>query len=184
MKNQFSGAVLMGLLVLSPFALQAQNSNQHMDQGASKMMKSADVHFMMKAAQGGMAEVKMGQLAAEKASNPDVKAFGQKMVDDHTKANDQLKSVAQDEGVTLPTSVNGKDQATYDRLSKLSGAEFDKQYAKHMVMDHEEDVKDFKKEADMGKDEKTKSFASQTLPVLQEHLKMAKDMQSKVASGS
>ena len=86
MKNQFSGAVLMGLLVLSPFALQAQNSNQHMDQGASKMMKSADVHFMMKAAQGGMAEVKMGQLAAEKASNPDVKAFGQKMVDDHTKA--------------------------------------------------------------------------------------------------
>ncbi len=184
MKNQFSGAVLMGLLVLSTLALQAQDSNQHMDQGASKMMKSADVRFMMKAAQGGMAEVKMGQLAAEKASNPDVKAFGQKMVDDHTKANEQLKSIAQEEGVTLPTSVNGKDQATYDRLSKLSGAEFDKQYAKHMVVDHEEDVKDFKKEADTGKDEKTKSFASQTLPVLQEHLKMANDMQSKVASGS
>ena len=126
----------------------------------------------------------MGQLATEKASNPDVKAYGQKMIDDHTKANDQLKSIAQEEGVTLPTSPNSKDQAIYDRLSKLSGADFDKQYAKHMVMDHQEDVKDFKKEADTGKDEKTKSFASQTLPVLQDHLKMAQDMQSKVGSGA
>ena len=184
MKHQFSSAFLTGLLVLSPFALQAQDTNQHMDQGASKMMKPADTHFMMKAAQGGMAEVKMGQLAADKASSPDVKAFGQHMVDDHTKANDQLKSVAQAEGVTLPTDVGPKEQATYDKLSKLSGAEFDKQYVKDMVMDHQEDVKEFRKEASTGKDEKVKSFASQTLPVLEEHLSKIKGIQSKMGSGS
>jgi putative membrane protein len=184
MKNQFSGAVLTGLLTLLPLAVQAQSSDQHMDNGANKMMKSADTHFAIKAAQGGMAEVKLGQLAANKASNPDVKAFGQKMVDDHTKANDQLKSIAQDEGMTLPGDVNQKQQATYDKLSKLSGADFDKQYVKSMVTDHEGDVKEFRKEADSGKDEKIKSFASQTLPTLQQHLDMIKSIQSKMGSGS
>jgi len=184
MKNQFSGAVLTGLLILLPPAVRAQSSDQHMDNGANKMMKSADTHFAIKAAQGGMAEVKLGQLAATKASNPDVKAFGQKMVDDHTKANDQLKSIAQDEGMTLPGDVNQKQQATYDKLSKLSGADFDKQYVKSMVTDHEEDVKEFRKEANSGKDEKIKSFASQTLPTLQEHLDMIKSIQSKMGSGS
>jgi putative membrane protein len=188
MKNRFgaclSGAVFTGLLLLAPMAAQAQDSGQHMDQGASKMMKSADTHFAVEAAQGGMAEVKLGQLAAEKASNPDVKAFGQQMVDDHTKANDQLKSVAQSEGITLPTDVNGKQQAMYNKLSKLSGAEFDRQYVRGMVMDHQEDVKDFQKEANNGKDEKIKSFASQTLPTLQQHLDKIKSIQSKMGSGS
>ncbi len=184
MKNLFNSAVLTGLLVFSPIGIQAQDSGQHMDNGASKMMKSADAHFAMEAAQGGMAEVKMGQLAADKASSPDVKAFGQQMVDDHTKANDQLKSVAKEEGMTLPGDVNQKQQAMYDRLSKLSGAEFDKQYVKSMVMDHVEDVKDFKKETNTGKDEKVKSFASQTLPVIQGHLDKIKSIQSKMGGGS
>ncbi|MBV9939524.1 MAG: DUF4142 domain-containing protein, partial [Acidobacteriaceae bacterium] len=99
-------------------------------------------------------------------------------------ANDQLKSIAQEQGITLPTDVNQKQQATYDRLSKLSGADFDKQYVKDMVMDHEEDVKDFRKEANSGKDEKIKSFASQTLPTLQQHLDKIKSIQSKMGSGS
>ena len=184
MKNQLSSAFLVGLLALSPAAVQAQDSSQHMDNGASKMMKSVDTHFAMKAAQGGMTEVKIGQLAADKAGSPDVKAFGQQMVDDHTKANDQLKSIAKDEGITLPSDVNQKQQATYDKLSKLSGADFDKQYVKSMVMDHEEDVKDFRKETNSGKDEKIKSFASQTLPTLQQHLDKIKSIQSKMGSGS
>ena len=188
MKKRFGvclgSAVFTALLLFSPVVAPSQDSGQHMDQGASKMMKSADTHFAMKAAQGGMAEVKLGQLAAQKAGSPDVKAFGQHMVDDHTKANDQLNSVAQDEGITLPADVNGKQQALYDRLSKLSGADFDKQYVKAMVSDHQEDVKDFQKEANSGKDEKIKSFASQTLPVLQQHLDMIKGIQSKMGSGS
>lgn len=177
-------ALSAGVLVLPFTCVQAQDANQHMDQGASKMLTSADTTFAVKAAQGGLAEVKLGQLAAEKGGSPDVKAFGQQMVDDHTKANSQLKSIAQEEGMTLPTDVNQKQQAMYDRLSKLSGADFDRQYVKGMVMDHEEDVKDFHKEADKGKDGKIKSFASQTLPVLQGHLDKIKNIQSKLGSGS
>lgn len=156
----------------------------HMDTGAKEMAKSSDANFAMKAAQGGLTEVKAGQLAATKASNADVKAFGQQMVDDHSKANDQLKSIAQEEKMTLPTDLSGKQQSMYDKLSKLSGAEFDKAYVKAMVMDHQEDVKEFTKESNKGKDEKIKGFASQTLPIIQGHLDKIKGIQSKLASGS
>lgn len=172
-------------LVLSSVAFAGQNtSNQHMDTGSNKMMKSADSTFAMKAAQGGMAEVKLGQLAADKASNPDVKAFGQQMVDDHSKANNDLKSAAESENMTLPTDVNAKQKAMYDRLSKLSGPTFDKMYVNAMVKDHEEDVKDFQKEASMGKDPKIKDFASTTLPVLQGHLSKIKSIQSSMAGNA
>lgn len=180
---RFSSATLVACagLVFTAAALQAQtNADQHMDTGTQKMMNSGDMKFAMTAAQGGMAEVKLGQLAVDKASNPDVKAFGQRMVDDHTKANEQLKSVAANENVTLPTDVNAKDQAEYDKLSKLSGPEFDKAYMKGMVKDHEMDVKDFQKEANSGKDPQLKSFASTTLPILQSHLQMAKETEAKV----
>jgi putative membrane protein len=163
--------------------LQAQSSsNQHMDNGTQKMMSSADTKFAITAAQGGMAEVKLGQLAVDKASSPDVKAFGQRMIDDHTKANDQLKSLASAENMTLPTDMNAKDQADYDRLSQLSGAAFDKAYMKEMVKDHEQDVKEFQREADHGKDAQLKQFASTTLPILQSHLSDAKSTESKVMS--
>ena len=135
----------------------------------------------MKAAQGGMAEVEMGKLASEKAANPEVKAFGQQMVDDHGKANDQLKSIAQKENLTLPAGMNAKQQATYDKLSKLSGAAFDKAYVKDMVMDHEEDVKEFQKEASSGHNDAIKGFASETLGVLQGHLEKIKSIESSMA---
>jgi putative membrane protein len=157
---------------------------QHMDTGAKTMMTSPDASFAIKAAQGGLTEVKLGQLAAQKAADPDVKAFGQHMVDDHTKANEQLKAIAQEKGMTLPTDINAKQQATYNKLSKLSGAEFDTAYIKDMVSDHEEDVKDFSRESSRGKDEKIKGFATQTLPVLQGHLDKVKGLQGKTSSSS
>src|SRR4051812_25881962 len=163
----------------------AQDSNGilHMDQGSRRMLASADTAFALKAAQGGLAEVRLGKLAAGKAASPDVKAFGQHMIDDHTKANEQLKSVAQEERMTLPADVNHEQQATYDQLSKLSGAEFDRAYVKAMVSDHQEDVKDFTKEVKSGQDAKIKAFASQTLPVLEQHLEMIKGIRDKL-SGS
>jgi putative membrane protein len=160
------------------------SQNTQTDSGSNKMMKSSDDRFAMKAAQGGMAEVQLGQLAAQKASNPDVKAFGQQMVDDHTKANDQLKSVAGQENITLPTTLDAKDQALMTKLQGLSGAQFDKAYVKAMVKDHQEDVKEFQKEADKGKDPQIKNFASQTLPILQQHLSKAQSLQASVSGGS
>jgi putative membrane protein len=167
-----------------PMPNQTQNSNTQTDSGSNKMLKSADTRFAMKAAQGGMAEVRLGQLAAQKAGNPDVKAFGQQMVDDHSKANDQLKSVAAQENMTLPTTPDSKDQALYNKLQGLSGADFDKLYVKSMVKDHQEDVKEFQKEADKGKDPQIKNFASQTLPVLQQHLSKIQSIESNLAGGA
>ncbi|HTU44034.1 MAG TPA: DUF4142 domain-containing protein [Bryobacteraceae bacterium] len=160
-----------------------QNENIQSDTGSNKMMKSSDTRFAMKAAQGGVAEVQLGQLAAQKASNPEVKAFGQQMVEDHGKADDQLKSVAAHENMTLPTTPDSKDQALYNKLQNLSGADFDKLYVKSMVKDHQEDVKEFQKEADKGKDPQIKNFAAQTLPVLQQHLSKIQSIESNMGSG-
>ena len=155
---------------------------QKIDSGSNKMMKSPDATFAMKAAQGGIAEVQLGQLAAEKGMSQEVKTFGQRMVDDHTKANDQLKGIAEKEGMTLPTSLNAKDQALLTKLQNASGEKFDQEYIKSMVKDHEEDVKEFQKEANNGSDPQLKDFASQTLPTLQSHLEMAKSAESSLKS--
>jgi putative membrane protein len=143
---------------------------------ASKPVPEADSNFAVKAAAGGTAEVKMGQLAQEKGINDAVKAFGQRMVDDHSKAGDKLKDVASQEGMTLPTGVSKADQREYDRLSKLSGKDFDQAYALAMVKDHVNDIAEFKKEAMSGGDPGLKQFATDTLPTLQDHLKQAREM--------
>jgi putative membrane protein len=142
---------------------------------------SADSHFVMEAAEGGIAEVEMGKLATEKASSPDVKNFGQRMVDDHSKANDDLKRVMSQKGVTLPAGPSAKHKAKMDKMSKLSGAAFDKAYMDDMLADHIEDVAAFQKEATSGKDPDAQAFAARTLPTLQEHLKMAQDIHAKLS---
>jgi len=145
-----------------------------------KATSAMDSQFAMKAAAGGMAEVKMGELAVKNASSADVKAFGQKMVDDHSKAGDKLKSIAAKDNISLPSEMGAKEKATYERLSKLQGAEFDKAYMRDMVKDHKTDVAEFQKEANGGKNSDLKQFASETLPTLQEHLKMAQDTAAKL----
>jgi putative membrane protein len=141
----------------------------------------SDAQFAKKAAQGGMAEVKIGQLAQDKGTSDSVKKFGQRMVEDHSKAGDELKKAAAQENITLPDDVSAKDKATYDALSKLSGAAFDRAYARDMVKDHEQDVADFNKEASGGQKPAIKDFASQALPTLQDHLQQAKEMRQNVA---
>ncbi len=142
-------------------------------QDTANRMGSPDNVWITKAAQGGMAEVELGKLAQSNASSDAVKQFGQRMVDDHTKAGEELAKIAADKGITLPTGLDAKNQATKDRLSKLSGKEFDRAYMQDMVKDHRGDVAEFKKEAASGKDPEVKAFASKTLPTLEEHLKLA-----------
>ncbi|MBA2493213.1 MAG: DUF4142 domain-containing protein [Acidobacteria bacterium] len=136
--------------------------------------------FMTTAAQGGMAEVKLGEMASTKAQNAEVKAFAQKMVTDHGKANAELKDLAKKKNFTLPTDVSEDQKETYDELAKLSGAEFDKEYVKTMVDDHEKDVDAFQEQADDGDDADTKAFAAKTLPTLKSHLEMIKKIDDKV----
>jgi putative membrane protein len=169
-----AGAGAFGLLLFGVAAPAQQNGT------SANRLSSADSTFATKAAQGGLAEVQLGQLAKDKASNQAVKDFGQRMIDDHTKANDDLKNVASKEGITLPTSLDAKDQATYDRLSKLSGPEFDKAYMHDMVMDHRTDVNEFRRESEHGANPGLKAFATRTLPVLEQHLSLAEQTDAKV----
>lgn len=145
--------------------------------------KSSDSDFVMKAAQGGMEEVELGQMAATQAASADVKQFGQRMASDHSKANDELKMAAQKSGATVPTELSKKQQADKAKLAKLNGAAFDKAYMTMMVSDHKEDIAEFEKEAKSGTDPDIKAFASKTLPTLKEHLELAEQVEPKVASG-
>lgn len=138
----------------------------------------ADTKFMKEAAEGGMAEVALGQLAAEKASGSDVKKFGQRMVDDHSKANDELKQLASQKNVDLPQDLSAKDKATKATLEKLSGEEFDQAYMKDMVKDHKKDVSDFRRESKSAQDPDVRTFATKILPTLEDHLKQAESIAS------
>ncbi|MBV9506639.1 MAG: DUF4142 domain-containing protein [Acidobacteriia bacterium] len=176
MKTEF----LAGLAIFSLLGGSALAQNSGANRGSANRLSGTDNTFIMKAAQGGMAEVELGKLAQQRASNDAVKQFGKRMVQDHSMANEQLKTIAANQGVTLPTGLDPKDQAIMDRLSKLNGAEFDKAYIRDMVADHRTDIGEFQKEADHGNDPAVKQFASMTLPTLQEHLRMAEDAQKSV----
>jgi putative membrane protein len=168
-------ATFAGLLAVAPVARGA-------DMSMSKM-SSGDAKFMKEAAMGGMEEVDLGKLAAQKAASPDVKSFAQKMVDDHSKANDQLMQLASQKGVTLPTGMSSDEKSATAKLDKLSGADFDKAYVSMMVKDHKKDVAEFEKASKNAKDSDLKSWASTTLPTLQDHLKMIQGISATMPSG-
>ena len=147
------------------------------EQAASDKGQTSATNFVKDAAAGGMAEVKLGELAQQKAASPAVKAFGQRMADDHGKVNEQLQQLAQEKNVPLPKSLDSKHQALYDRLSKLSGQQFDKTYMSEMVKDHKADVAEFQKAA-RSNDPQVKDFASKNLPTLEDHLREAQQVAS------
>jgi putative membrane protein len=145
-------------------------------------MAAADHMFVMDVAMDGMAEVDHGKLASEKASNDKVKAFGQRMVADHGKAGDELKSLAATKQMTLPTSLDATHQAMHDQLAKLSGTQFDAAYVRDMVAGHKKAVAAFTKESTSGKDSDVKAWAAKTLPTIREHLTMIESLQKEMSS--
>lgn len=145
---------------------QAASNNQDPN-GTSAMMDKA---FVRQALQGGMAEVQLGQLALQKSSNPDVKQFAQKMVDDHTKLGNEMKQVAQQMNVKAPDSLSGKDKSTISKLNALNGDEFDKAYIKDMVKDHKKDDSEFKQEAQSTQNPQLKQMVIQSDQMIESHL--------------
>jgi putative membrane protein len=143
---------------------------------AMAAMSSEDKTFAHKAAAGGQAEVAFGQLAKENASAAAVKQFGQRMVTDHTQANQELMQIAGSQNLDLPKGLDAKHQAKEQKLSTTKGTAFDKAYMQDMVQDHKEDVADFRKEAEQGQDPQLKAFAAKYLPVLEKHLQMAQSI--------
>jgi putative membrane protein len=141
---------------------------------------SADSSFVTKAAEGGQAEVQMGQLAQTKATNQAVKDLANKLVEDHTKANEKLKPIASKDNVSLPSGMNTKQQAEYNKLQSLSGADFDRAYVNYEIKDHKQDINLFQHEVSHGNDAQVKAWASENLPALQEHLRMAESALSSI----
>jgi putative membrane protein len=168
------------LLAGMAFAQNNPPNNENTKSAANGGVPTSDRHFMDGAAQGGMAEVELGQLAEQNAQNADVKAFAKRMVDDHSKANDQLKQLASQEGVTLPTTLSAKDQATKAKLEKLQGAAFDKAYMQDMVKDHKKDVAEFKHASTAAKTPALRDWAKQTTPTLESHLQEAEKVAPQV----
>ena len=145
-------------------------------------LSDQDREFIEKAAMGGLMEVQLGNVVAQRATNNDVKQFGQKMVSEHSKANSQLKQIAAQKGIQLPQQLDDKHKEKINELNKNTGPEFDREYMSHMVDDHEEDIDTFKEQAEDGQDPALKQFASQTVPKLEQHLAMAKQIEEKLKS--
>ena len=164
-------AIITSALLIAGLAV-AQTQATPAKSGASAL-SSSDQAFLKKATEGNMAEVQLGQLAQQNGSSSVVKQFGEQMVTDHTKLDDQVKSLAAQKGVTLPTSPSAKDKALYKTLSAKTGNAFDKAYISAMIKDHKADIAEFQKVSQSASDPDVKALASSALPTLQEHLQLA-----------
>ena len=147
-----------------------------------KSEKKLHPDFMKKAAQANVFEVKAGEVAAKRASDPQVKEFATRMVNDHTKVNDELRSIAEKENVQLPTEMNKKHKKHLEALEKAKENNFDLEYMNMMVKDHEKDVEEFRNVKKAGGDPEVTAWVEKTLPVLEEHLQMAKDIDKRLKS--
>ena len=172
---------LLVVLLSCSFAAFAQDAGSK--QSPSKTSGSSDAQFAKKAAQGNMAEVALGKLATQNAQSDDVKKFGQRMVDDHTKAEQDLEGVASKNNLTLPTDVSPTQKAEEQRLEKLKGAAFDRAYMRLMVKDHVKDVAEFKKESEnTAANGDLRDYAKRTYPTLDDHLTNAKAVNDTLSS--
>lgn len=177
---------LSALIIASMMTFTACNSNKSEDskevaeeQNEAKLEDTKvedDAEFAVAAADGGMIEVKLAELAKTNGSSKSVKDFADMMIKDHSKANEELKALAGQKNITIPMSLSDDKQKDYDDLAKKKGKDFDKAYASFMVDDHEEDIKEFEKAAKDCKDADVKAWAAGKVPTLQHHLEMAKAM--------
>jgi putative membrane protein len=159
-------------------------ANANTNAGSSSVatgLSAQDRNFAMDAAMDGMTEVELGNLATQRGASDAVKQFGKTMVDDHSAANTELTQLASTKGITLPTALDAPHRALVNRMSKLSGAAFDRAYAKAMLSDHTKAVSKFERESTRGTDADLKAFVGKTLPKLRSHLEMARSLNTKAA---
>jgi len=169
METRFNILARLGLVTVTAGALYLTGSiDVQAATNESGALSTSDRTFIKKAAKGGEMEVTMGNMAAQNASNADVKSFGQRMVTDHSKANEELKSIAEKKGVKLQTQEPSEKWTS------------DKAYIDMMVKDHEKDLAEFQKEASETNDPDLKQFAEQTAKLVQEHLNLAREAQGKL----
>jgi putative membrane protein len=192
-------ALMLALPAIAPGAASAQtmqtapsatsnatsNATSTSKPNGAQQLSKQDREFLKDAAIGGMAEVELGKLAQQNAQDDKVKQFGARMVQDHGQANDELKTIAGNQGIDLPQQLDKKHEQLKDRLAGLKGPQFDRAYMAAMVRDHNADLAAFRREAQSGRDPAIKQFAEKTLHVIGAHDRMAKDVDhSLTASGT
>jgi len=172
---------LVGLLCVTWTVVRAEERVKEV--GATEGGRGAvsDQTFALKASESGLAEVNLSRIALKQAESADVKKFAQKMIDDHTKANKELISLANKKKLKLAPTMDAMHEALATKLASLSGAGFDRAYMAGQVKDHEVAVALFEKESKGGMDEDVKDWATQTLPHLREHLKMAQTIHGRLS---
>ncbi|QRR02124.1 DUF4142 domain-containing protein [Dyadobacter sandarakinus] len=178
--------ILSAMLLSSALMFSACNTNKTEDstevaeeQNEQKLDSTDmddDAEFAVAAADGGLMEVKLGELAQTNAADPKVKEFGKNMITDHGKAGEELHAAATKKNITLPTGLSDEKQKKYDELAAKKGAEFDKAYVSFMVDDHKDDISEFEKAAKECKDPDLKTWAEGKLPTLRHHLEMAQSL--------
>jgi len=176
-----AGALVLSLAVipLSPLHAQAKVKTKANLKADSLQ---ADSKFLHEASADNTLEVRLGRMAERKATRPDVKQFGQRMVTDHSKLEDQLKNLASKNGITLENGFGAKHEQKLDALQKVSGKQFDRAYMTSMVQNHTDDVSYFEKEGREVHSAKLRDLNADALKVLQQHLSMAKDIAAKVGA--
>jgi putative membrane protein len=167
-KVVLASAVVLTMAAVPAFAQYGQKT------AATK--GTTDQQFVTDVALDGMGEVELGKMAGEKASNDQVKKFGQRMADDHAKAGDELKALAEKSNIPWPTELDAKHKAVRDRLMKVSSDAFDRAYMQEMVNGHRKAVTAFRMEAKNGKTPDIKAWAEKTLPTIEDHLKQAQEV--------
>jgi putative membrane protein len=184
--------LLLSALFISMVACSENNQKQTQNNDPEKEAKEEneekfdntnledDSKYMVGAAEGGMMEVKLSELALANSSSAKIKELAKHMVKDHSAANTELKALAAKKNVTLPTELGEKCTKTYNDLASKIGADFDKEYASIMVKDHKNAIEDFKKEVENGKDSEVKAWANGKLPTLEHHLSMAESTKEAV----
>ena len=173
------GMMATGLVLLGAAQGGRAQLNQNSPDATQRgQLSESDYRFLIKAARGGMEEVELGQLAQQKGTSQQVRSFGEKMVTDHTKVNNELKQIASQKGATLPAQMTHHENSTLQHLQNVNGPDFDKTYAKDMVKDHKKDVKEFESAAKDLKDPDLRAFAQKNLAILQQHLGMAENLES------
>ncbi len=136
--------------------------------------------FIVKAGIAGLAEVQQGNLALQKAQSADVRQYAQRMVTEHSTSNNELSQLATAKGLALAAELDGEHKSALEHLAGLSGADFDKAYMQHMISDHEKAIGDFTKAATTATDADIKGWAQKTLPALQQHLQLAREISAKL----
>ena len=182
LRHLLASAALIGLMAQPALAQSQDTTEQRPAQDVQHELGQEDLDFATKAAQGGLMEVRLGELAQQQAASDEVKQFGQRMVEDHGQANEQLRQIAEGKGIKLPEEMPKDGQQLHDELQQKSGAQFDQAYMDEMVSDHQKDVEEFQQYAETGQDPDLRSFAEETLPILEQHRRLARQTQEQVTA--